>query len=123
MVALDIIKNLVKLVGTSAGIILFSIGAVMLLNSFLKLYVFSLETDSYFNPQRTCQQVEKKDDLNFSDEIFNEAEYSSCVERETTYAKETYQKRKKSEMIDGFSFLVVGTIIFIFYQKKKKKEN
>ncbi len=59
MKALDIIKNLVRLAGSVAGIILVSIGAVMMLNSFLKFYIFGIETGKYFNPNSIwqCERV------------------------------------------------------------------
>jgi hypothetical protein len=51
MKATEIIKNLINLVGVTAGIIITAIGSIMLLNSFLKLYVFGIETDSYHDPK------------------------------------------------------------------------
>ena len=53
-----IIKNLVNLVGVTAGIILTSIGAIMFLDSVFKLYVFDVKQDRYNNWEYQCQQYD-----------------------------------------------------------------
>ena len=45
--AVEIISKLVTLVGVTAGIILVSIGAIMILQSFLTIYVFGIDTPQY----------------------------------------------------------------------------
>ena len=53
----DIIKDLVHLVGNTAGIIMIAIGGTMIISATLKLYVFDLNYSRFNSPEAYCQHI------------------------------------------------------------------
>lgn len=149
MKATEIIKNLVNLVGVTAGIIITAVGSIMLINSVLKVYVFGIEVNSHFDPKWTCEKYDwetrefKKlennmlsSDVNVNININNDKKeltqeqkeeldkkHKECLLDEEIKAKNKYFANKKEEMGDGLAFLIVGLPILFFYQRRKNKNS
>lgn len=132
MRAIEIIKNLINVIGSSVGVIMIAVGLVMFIGAFLKLYVFNLELGAnfrayncdqiidapYTNPKMiddgsvTQDQLSKKDRMD---------KYNQCVKREDKREYGRFINEKKHMMIDGFTFFIVGLPILIFYMRRSKK--
>lgn len=119
------LRDLINVAGVVVGIVLTAIGAIMFLNSSLKLYVFGFETSSYFNAYEQCEQPEwvpvKGADRTEKKEKTPE-EVEECVTKKTEYEKERYARQQKEQMIDGFAFLFVGLFLWLLHKKMKKEE-
>ena len=147
--AVDIIKNLVNLVGITAGIIIASIGGVMFLNSILKLYIFDIKTDRFSSFEYRCNQFDldnirarklvgggfnpmpievemieknnqKNKKLTEEDKKFLKKKYEECIEKAKKDDEEAFVQRKKMDLTDGLAFLIVGFALLFFYQRRKK---
>jgi len=129
MKAIEIIKNLINVIGSSVGVIMVAIGSVMFLGAFLKLYVFNVNLDAdfrayqcdqiidapYTNPQQvknTSEQLSEEDRLE---------RHEQCIAREIKREQARFINHKKHAMIDGFALIVVGLPILLFYMFRAKK--
>jgi hypothetical protein len=148
MNATEIIKKLINLVGVTSGIIITAIGSIMLISSFLKLYVFGIEKGAHFDPKWSCNiyDIEEKitNDLLYSaknvhileidsenkniKKVFSEKEkeelakkHKKCILDENQKEKEKYFLSKKENMADGLALLIVGFTILLIYKMKKKR--
>ena len=144
MKATAIIKNLINLVGVTVGITITAIGSIFLIGSFLKLYVFGIERDAYFEPKWACEKYDWEtkelnnivsyDETTNSNTNKNKKEptkeekdrlnkkYKECIADEEKNEKEKYFLTKTDDMIQGLAFLIVGLPILFLYQKRKKRE-
>ncbi|XLQ20429.1 MAG: hypothetical protein ACKUBY_01450 [Candidatus Moraniibacteriota bacterium] len=132
MRAIEIIKNLINVIGSSVGVIMIAIGSVMFLGAFLKLYVFDIRSDEdfrayqcdqiidapYTNPQQTGNYVITQKQLSEEDRL---EQYEQCIARENKREQIQFVNRKKHAMIDGFALIVVGLPILLFYMFRAKK--
>ncbi|PID83273.1 hypothetical protein CSB11_01915 [Candidatus Campbellbacteria bacterium] len=125
------IKSLINVFATTIGIIIIAIGSVMVLNSVLKLYVFGIETDSYFDAEQECiNDIKLEDKLGPSGEILEikygeirkTQEYKDCIIAKTEQEKRSYKKEKTDNMADGIPFIIVGLAILVIYRTRKEKK-
>jgi hypothetical protein len=132
MKAIEVIKNLINVVGSSVGVIMIAIGGVMFLGAFLKLYVFGLEKGQHFQPYR-CDEIMRPvgvDDVDmpikgnqYANLSFERRQklYDECIHNELKNEKERYVNQQKHAMIDGFTFGVVGLPILVFYMRRSRR--
>ena len=131
MKAIEIIKNLINVIGSSIGVIMIAIGSVMFLGAFLKLYVFNLKTDANFRtyecdqiinaPYTNPQIIEEKGVVH--NQLSNQErteKYTQCIEREIDREQVRFINQKKHAMIDGFALIIIGLPILIFYMRRSK---
>ncbi len=137
---LEFIKEAVRLVGASAGVILLAIGMVMLLQALLKLYVFQIKTESYGDFSYRCARFDpmtpevlpldlagphhkasqKPKDLSAEEKAKMQKQYDECIKKEEQKAELRYKKSKKSDMADGVAFLIAGTVLLLMFRRKRK---
>ena len=139
----SILKEGANFVGASAGIVLFAIGAVMLLQALLKLYVFKIETSYYYadfsfqceryNPN--TPEIMPNKETRFKgqgvvigrsgdekDEEAQKKKYQECIKKEEEKAKERYKQDKKSDMADGIAFLIASAVLLAVFRRKKENK-
>jgi len=135
---LEFIKEAVRLVGASAGVILLAIGMVMLLQAVLKLYVFEVKIDRYFDASFACARfdpsapqivpdkvpsgggvyVGRSDNKMSKEEM--EQKYQDCMKKEQERAEKRYKEGKKEDMADGIAFLLAGLLLLVAFRFKRK---
>ncbi len=130
MKAVAIIKSLINVVGTSIGVVLIAVGAVMLINATLKLTVFQLESSPHFEAYRCDQYIEmdhgmfpanEKSEMTKLTPQQREKKYTECIVREQKREKKRFSNEKKHNLIDGTALLLVGIPLFVFYMRRSMK--
>jgi hypothetical protein len=108
------IKKIVPTLGLLIGIIFVAIGGVMTLGSTLKY--FFIEPDlSYVEEGCTY----KFDQSAGKDMPLDQVSKEDCIERRTTQETTMQKNNFKRNLIDGFSFLVTGSIFWIIWNRKR----
>ena len=149
--SINIIKNLVNLVGVTIGIIISSIGVIMFLESVLKLYIFDLKQDRYNSFEYRCQQYDidsieaqrligqgdfipmdinlkrqsntnKIKKLTREDKRFLQNKYKECKKESKEEAEKQFQRGEKMNIAEGIAFMVTGFTLLYFYQRRKKSK-
>ncbi len=145
----EIIKNLINLIGVTVGIVIMSIGAIMLISSFLKVYVFHIEYNGYDDFSYKCEQFDvdfieanrlRGNNFGSKPAIMNsenekqvakltEAEreklrkkYKECKKEAQQEAHKKFLVQEKIHLATGIAFVVVGIPLLIYYQKRSRKE-
>ena len=129
---------LVPLLAYSAGIIMASVGAIMLLSSGLKLYFFNhdpympmAEEQCRFEYQNrifVSPQYGKVKEINIvkQEELKNpelavkkETFMKNCIREKKQEEHERFWQQKMQNIIDGFASLLVGLLLVFFFRNKK----
>ncbi len=147
----EIIKNLVNLVGVTAGIIIVSIGAIMFLESVFKIYIFDLKQDRYNRFDYRCEKfdidsieamrltgrgdlgvlnevqlsatkkTEKAKKLTKEEKDFLRKKYQECKKEVKIEAQKDFERGEKMDIAEGIAFMLVGFPLLFFYQRRRKK--
>ncbi len=108
------IKKLVPTIGLLIGIIFVAIGGVMTIGSTLKY--FFIEPDTMY-VEEGCTY--KFDPTAGKDMPLTSEAKQDCIERRTAQEETMQNNNLKRNLIDGFSFLVTGTVFWIIWNRKK----
>jgi len=146
---IELIGKLTKLVGVSAGIVLISIGGIMLLQAILKLYVFDIKTSQYPTiygacdvydidrlravsltgspapvldpePIKSSRNTKKYSELTKEDKEFLKRKYSECIKKEQKSREESFSRDMKMDIANGIAFSLVGSLLLFFYGRRRK---
>lgn len=129
MKVIEIFKSLTNVIGTTIGVVLIAIGAVMLINATLKLTVFGLDSGPHHNIYG-CDLYEEDSRMRAADEklaidLLSEEErllkYEECLVREQEREKKRFINTKKHSLVDGIALLIVGIPLFAYYMRRSKK--
>ena len=118
------LRSLQHLAGSTVGIVLLAIGAGLVLNSVLKLYVLGLESDSYFNAEERCYEevvkpyATKDEQPEFSSEAEKNDLLTACQERMKSAEKIQYTRYKEEQIVDGVVFLFIGGALWLVFRRK-----
>jgi hypothetical protein len=108
------IKKIVPTIGLLIGIIFVAIGGVMTIGSTLKY--FFIEPDFSYIEENCISKFDPALQKNI--EVSSE-EKESCVEKRTAQERTNQNHNLKRNLIDGFSFLVTGTVFWIIWNRRK----
>jgi len=109
-------KKVVPTIGLLIGIIFVAIGGVMTIGSTLKY--FFIEPDlSYV--QDFCMNSKLDSVVENNSEISMEEE-QMCIDRRIVQERVNQKNNFKRNLIDGFSFLLVGLVFWILWDRKQK---
>ncbi len=144
-----IISNLINLSGVTIGIIILSIGAVTLFQSFFKLYIFDIKKDTYGSSYYKCEifnidtvraneimgrkvpfdldmRVEVKNknikNLTKEDKDFLRNKYQECVKESKKEDMDNFQRGQKTNIAEGLAFILVGIPLIYFYQRRRRSK-
>ncbi len=142
-----IVNNIINLIGVTVGIVITVIGAIMLISSFLKVYVFHIEykydgcNDFSYNK---CEQFDidtiganrlmgnkpvtlsptsEKQILKLTKEEKEKLrkKYKECQQEAEQKSHEKFLIREKNHLATGIAFVIVGLLLLFFYQKRNRK--
>lgn len=115
------LTKLVPTLAFAAGIIMASIGAVMVISSSLKLALFDSEPYSYITKDDCRYDYTKP--LN-SEGIAPErsaSEIETCLKDRRHEELVRFQNTEKRDIVDGVSALLVGGILVLLFRHRKNK--
>ena len=127
----DWIFSIVPNLAFAAGVIMASIAGVMILSSILKLSLFQYEPYEQITREQCLFEFPYKKPLPITDGGVafvdsdknakpSEKDIQMCLKERRTEAKERFQLKKKENIVDGISILIVGLILIISFRKRKK---
>lgn len=102
-----------------AGIIMSSVGGVMLLSSSAKLALFEHNSYDYVRSEDCRFDYRKKAEDGISDYERTGSEISDCVKEKKIENKQRFQNSEKQDIVDGISILFVGLILVLLFRKQK----
>lgn len=123
------VTRLIPILAFAAGIIISSVGGIMLISSSLKLAFFQEDPYSYFTEQECVSPYSKLAPQPLSEtegvgEITNveqsPEEIQSCIERNREQQRHQFKNRHQQNIIDALSALVVGGILLVVFRKRNK---
>ncbi|MDD3693886.1 MAG: hypothetical protein PHC89_00610 [Candidatus Pacebacteria bacterium] len=121
------ITRLIPILAFAAGIIISSVGGIMLISSSLKLAFFQEDPYSYFTEQECVYPYSKLTPQPLSEteragEIVeqNPEEIQSCIKRNREQQRYQFKNRHQQNIIDALSALVVGGILLAIFRKRNK---
>ena len=117
------LRDFVNVGGMIIGIALTAIGAIFVLNSALKVYVFGFDTPPYFSATEQCQYDHQAKPMNREDgpvKLEGE-EYDKCVVEKTASESARYIRQREENMIDGLAMLLVGIPFWLMFGVRRKK--
>jgi len=118
------LRDLVNVGGVIMGIALTAIGAIFVLNTVLKVYVFEFTTNSYFSAQEMCQydhMARSEKPMDGPKKLEGE-EYDQCVIDKTELESVRFVRQKQERMIDGLAMLLVGIPFWLIFGVRRKKK-
>lgn len=117
------ITKLVPSLAFAAGIIMASVGGIMITSSSIKLAFFETEPYSYYAPDECVYDYSRKPSEPSIDTEkpyrLSPDEVISCKEEKEATAKKQFQNSKKENIIDGLSSLLVGAILIFAFRRRK----
>ena len=117
------LRDLVNVGGVIMGIALTAIGAIFVLNTVLKVYVFEFTTNSYFSATEQCQYDYQARPMNGEGPKKLEGEeYDKCVGEKTELESSRFIRQKQERMIDGLAMLLVGLPFWLIFGVRRKKK-
>lgn len=118
------LRDFVNVGGMIIGIALTAIGAIFVLNSALKVYVFGFDTPPYFSATEQCQYDHQKPMNGVDGPVKLEGEeYDECVIEKTASESARYIRQRKENMIDGLAMLLVGIPFWLLFGMRRKKRD
>jgi hypothetical protein len=112
------ITKLVPALAFAAGIIITSVGGIMVTSSSLKLAVFDTEPYSYITKE-SCRYNYSVPTLSGDYLPQTSKDILSCVEERKQEEKNRFQNEQQEDIIDGLSALIVGGILLLAFRKRK----
>ncbi len=146
--AIKIVKSLIDLVGSAAGIVIVAIGGIMFLNALFNLYVFKIESPAYTSnlykcdvfdvdrlwatsltgaptpvalPDSPVRKIQNFGDLSQEDIKKLRQKYDECVKEVKEQERQEFYTNQKRSMATGLAFMIVGFPLIFFYQRRKGK--
>jgi len=108
------IKKLVPTIGLLIGIVFVAIGGVMTVGSTLKY--FFIEPDLSYIEENCVYKFDSAVEKNVE---VSAVEKQACIEKRTLQETTNQNNNLKRNLIDGFSFLVTGSVFWIIWNRKK----
>lgn len=108
-------KKVVPIIGLLIGIIFVAIGGVVTIGSTLKY--FFVEPDLSYIEDNCIYKFDSSVEKNVE---VSELEQQTCIEKRTLQEKMNQSNNLKRNLIDGFSFLIVGLVFWILWNRKQK---
>lgn len=112
------IVKIVPALAFSAGIIMSSIGAIMLLSSSAKLALFEHEPYGYVSSDQ-CRFDYNKPVVDGVTYERTEDEVKKCLEERKREELLRFQANEKRDIVDGGSILIVGSILLLAFRRRK----
>ncbi len=116
------IRMIIASLAFTIGIIISSIGGVMFLSSSAKLLFF--EKPLYFTDyEEQCRFRLEEGPLKIKEidrdekKVISPEELRECVGKLEKQDKERYRNEKMKSLVDAFSFLIVGFILFLSFKR------
>jgi len=112
---MEFLKKLVPTIGLLVGIVFVAIGGVMGVSSGLKL---AFSHPVVYDPTVSCMNTygpESKPVLQTPEQI------TTCVARVNSDEKTRFIQEKINSMIDGVTFIAVGTFFWLMFRKKREE--
>jgi hypothetical protein len=125
------ILKIVPALAFAAGIIMASIGGIMVLSSGAKLALFDHGPYNQVTRQE-CKYnydyrpvpliIEKQETGIINDNLKerSEEEITKCVNERKAEEKNRFQQDKKQNLVDGFSALIIGLILVFAFRKREE---
>ena len=116
------IKKVAPVAGYIIGLILVAIGAVMTLQSGMKL-AFA-EPDSYYY-ENLCEDNARYGGVlaeeGMKEVVMTPEEKESCLQKQEEREMKQFKNRHVQDLINGFSLLIVGGIFWGLFRERKEK--
>lgn len=130
------LTRIVPVLAFTAGIIMSSVGGVMVLSSSVKLVLFEQGPHSYISKEQcrydyvpimpvdvvSLKGFEGTEALGeFGDQkvALSDEQIEECLSEKRAEEKSRFQGREKQDIVDGVSALIVGFLLILFFRKKK----
>lgn len=112
------IIRLVPAIGFVAGIIMASVGGIMVLSSSAKLVLFDENPRSYISIDN-CRYDYSKERVDDKPYLRTAEEQNLCVKERKKEDTKRFKNDEKQDIIDGLSLLLVGFILLFSFRKRK----
>ena len=125
------LHDLQNFAGVLIGLIMISIGSVMFLNAFAKLYVFGYTSSAYFSAEDNCRNnvlyepaplVFEKTQRAPKDTKKTPEEMKKCIEKAEQKEEKRYTRDKTEDIINGFILIIIGFPLWFFHRQRKEEE-
>lgn len=112
------IIRLVPAVGFIAGVIMASVGGIMVISSSAKLALFDENPRSYISVD-SCRYDYSKEKIDNKPYMRTAEEQDLCMEEEKKRDTKRFRNGEKQDVIDGLSSLLVGFILLLSFRRRK----
>ena len=126
------LHDLQNFAGVLIGLIMISIGSVLFLNAFAKLYVFGYTSSAYFSAEDNCRNNALYEPVPLIFENTQPShknikktpeEMKQCIKRVEQREEKRYTRDKTEDIINGLILIIIGFPLWFFHRQRKEKEN
>jgi Ca2+/Na+ antiporter len=117
------LTSLVPNLAFAAGIIMASVGAIMIVSSSLKLALFESEPYTIITEEECRYDYTKpitNPELGQKEQERSPEEIAQCMQRRHNEELVRFQNTEKRDIVDGVSAFLVGAILMAIFRHKRK---
>lgn len=104
-----------------AGLIMASVGSIMIISSSLKLELFEHAPYDYVDHESCRYDYNKKAEDGVSNYVRTDMEISDCLKQRQNQNRLRFEANEKQDIVDGVSMALVGFILLLFFRKRGNK--